>query len=86
MRRASWKTLSGNKTAEVSSELDPGGGAEVRYLPAYSPASTRSRSVSKSRRLLRKAAARTVDGLIAQMARTLQGDQSRATIPSAGSP
>ncbi len=68
--------LSCHKTAEVA-RLIAAAGAEVRYLPAYSPDLTPIEKVfSKLKELLRSAAARTVDGLIAAM-----GDALRAIRP-----
>jgi transposase len=65
--------LSCHKTAEVA-RLIGAAGAEVRYLPAYSPdLNPIERLFSKLKAWLRSAAARTVDGLIEAM-----GDGLRA--------
>ena len=68
--------LACHKTAEVA-RLIVAAGAEVRYLPAYSPDLNPIEKVfSKLKAYLRSAAARTVDGLIAAM-----GDALRAIRP-----
>ncbi len=68
--------LSCHKTAEVA-RLVEAAGAEVRFLPAYSPdLNPIERLFSKLKAYLRSAAARTVDGLIAAM-----GDALRAIRP-----
>jgi transposase len=68
--------LSCHKTAEVA-RLIAAAGAEVRYLPAYSPdLNPIERLFSKLKAWLRSAAARTVDGLIEAM-----GDALRAVRP-----
>ena len=68
--------LSCHKTAEVA-RLIAAAGAEVRYLPAYSPdLNPIERLFSKLKAYLRSAAARTVDGLIEAM-----GDALRAVRP-----
>jgi transposase len=68
--------LTCHKTAEVG-RLIAAAGAEVRYLPAYSPDLNPIEKVfSKLKELLRSAAARTVDGLIEAM-----GDALRAIRP-----
>jgi transposase len=65
-----------HKTAEVA-RLIAAAGAEVRYLPAYSPDLNPIEKVfSKLKAYLRSTAARTVDGLIAAM-----GDALRAVRP-----
>jgi transposase len=65
--------LSCHKTAEVA-RLIAAAGAEVRYLPAYSPdLNPIERLFSKLKAWLRSAKARTVDGLIEAM-----GDALRA--------
>jgi transposase len=65
-----------HKTAEVA-RLIAAAGAEVRYLPAYSPDLNPIEKVfSKLKAYLRSAAARTVDGLIEAM-----GDALRAVRP-----
>jgi transposase len=65
--------LSCHKTAEVA-RLIGSAGAEVRYLPAYSPdLNPIERLFSKLKAWLRSAKARAVDGLIAAM-----GDALRA--------
>jgi transposase len=69
--------LSCHKTAEVE-RLIRAAGAEVRYLPAYSPDLTPIEKLfSKLKGLLRTAATRTVDGLIEAM-----GEALRAVRPS----
>jgi transposase len=69
--------LSSHKTAEVA-RLIAAAGAEVRYLPAYSPdLNPIERLFSKLKEFLRAAAARTVDGLIEAM-----GEALRAVRPS----
>ncbi len=69
--------LSCHKTAEVA-RLVAAAGAEVRYLPAYSPdLNPIEEMFSKLKGLLRSAAARTVDGLIDAM-----GDALRAVTPA----
>ncbi len=68
--------LSCHKTAEVA-RLIAAAGAEVRYLPAYSPdLNPIERMFSKLKAWLRSAAARTVDSLIEAM-----GDALRAVRP-----
>jgi len=68
--------LSCHKTAEVA-RLIASAGAEVRYLPAYSPdLNPIERLFSKLKAALRKAKARTVDALIAAI-----GDALRAIRP-----
>ncbi len=68
--------LSCHKTAEVA-RLIGEAGAEVRYLPAYSPdLNPIERLFSKLKAWLRSAAARTVDALIGAM-----GDALRAVRP-----
>ena len=68
--------LSCHKTAEVA-RLIGAAGAEVRYLPAYSPdLNPIERMFSKLKGFLRSAAARTIDGLIAAM-----GDALRTVRP-----
>lgn len=68
--------LSCHKTAEVA-RLIAAAGAEVRYLPAYSPDLNPIEELfSKLKAHLRSAGARTVDGLIAAM-----GDGLRAIRP-----
>jgi transposase len=68
--------LSCHKTAEVA-RLIAEAGAEVRYLPAYSPdLNPIEKLFSKLKAHLRSAAARTVDGLIEAM-----GDALRAVRP-----
>ena len=65
-----------HKTAEVA-RLISGAGAEVRYLPAYSPdLNPIERLFSKLKAWLRSAAARTVDALVEAM-----GDGLRAVRP-----
>ncbi len=69
--------LACHKTAEVT-RLIGAAGAEVRYLPAYSPdLNPIERLFSKLKAWLRSAKARTVDGLIEAM-----GDALRAVRPS----
>jgi transposase len=69
--------LSCHKTAEVA-RLIAAAGAEVRYLPAYSPdLNPIERLFGKLKGWLRSAAARTVGGLIEAM-----GDALRAIRPS----
>ena len=64
--------LTCHKTAEVG-RLIAAAGAEVRYLPAYSPDLNPIEKVfSKLKAALRTAAARTVDGLIAAMGEALR--------------
>jgi transposase len=64
--------LSCHKTAEVE-RLIRSAGAEVRYLPAYSPdLNPIEKLFSKLKDLLRSAAARTVDGLIEAMGEALR--------------
>jgi transposase len=64
--------LSCHKTAEVA-RLIAGAGAEVRYLPAYSPdLNPIERLFSKLKAALRSAAARTVDGLIEALGEALR--------------
>jgi transposase len=66
-----------HKTAETA-RLIAAVGAEVRFLPAYSPdLNPIERMFSKLKSWLRSAAARTVDGLIEAM-----GDALRAVRPS----
>ena len=68
--------LACHKTAEVG-RLIAAAGAEVRFLPAYSPdLNPIERLFSKLKAWLRSAAARTVDGLIEAM-----GDALRAVRP-----
>ena len=68
--------LACHKTAEVA-RLIAAAGAEVRYLPAYSPdLNPIERLFSKLKAWLRSAKARTVDGLIEAM-----GDALRAVRP-----
>jgi transposase len=68
--------LSSHKTAEVA-RLIASAGAEVRYLPAYSPdLNPIERLFSKLKAALRKAKARTVDALIEAI-----GDALRAIRP-----
>ncbi len=68
--------LSPHKTAEVA-RLIASAGAEVRYLPAYSPdLNPIERLFSKLKAALRKAKARTVDALIEAI-----GDALRAIRP-----
>jgi transposase len=68
--------LACHKTAEVA-RLIAAAGAEVRYLPAYSPdLNPIERLFSKLKAYLRSAAARTVDALIEAM-----GDALRAIRP-----
>ena len=68
--------LTCHKTAEVG-RLIAAAGAEVRYLPAYSPdLNPIERAFSKLKAYLRSAAARTIDGLIEAM-----GDALRAIRP-----
>ena len=68
--------LACHKTAEVA-RLIGSVGAEVRYLPAYSPdLNPIERLFSKLKAWLRSAAARTIDGLIEAM-----GDALRAVQP-----
>jgi transposase len=68
--------LSCHKTAEVA-RLIAAAGAEVRYLPAYSPdLNPIERLFSKLKAALRSAAARTVDGLIEAI-----GDALRTVSP-----
>jgi transposase len=68
--------LSCHKTAEVA-RLIAAAGAEVRYLPAYSPdLNPIERLFSKLKAYLRSAAARTIDGLIDAM-----GDALRSVRP-----
>jgi transposase len=64
--------LSCHKSAEVE-RLIAAAGAEVRYLPAYSPdLSPIEKLFSKLKEALRKAAARTVDALIEAMGEALR--------------
>jgi transposase len=64
--------LACHKTAEVA-RLIGGAGAEVRYLPPYSPdLSPIERMFSKLKARLRKAKARTIDALIAAMGEALR--------------
>jgi transposase len=64
--------LTCHKTAEVE-RLIRAAGAEVRYLPAYSPdLNPIEKLFSKLKAALRTAAARTVDGLIAAMGEALR--------------
>ncbi len=64
--------LACHKTAEVA-RLIAAAGAEVRYLPAYSPdLSPIERLFSKLKAWLRTAKARTVDGLIDAMGAALR--------------
>ena len=64
--------LACHKTAEVA-RLIGSVGAEVRYLPAYSPdLNPIERMFSKLKAALRKAAARTVDGVIEAMGEALR--------------
>jgi len=68
--------LACHKTAEVARRI-AAAGAEVRYLPAYSPdLNPIERLFSKLKAYLRSAKARTVDGLIEAM-----GDGLRAVRP-----
>lgn len=68
--------LSCHKTAEVA-RLVEAAGAEVRFLPAYSPdLNPIEKMFSKVKELLRSAAARTVDALIGAI-----GDALRAVTP-----
>jgi transposase len=68
--------LSCHKTAEAE-RLVRSAGAEVRYLPAYSPdLNPIEKMFSKVKELLRSAAARTVDALISAI-----GDALRAVTP-----
>ncbi len=65
--------LSCHKTAEVS-RLIAAAGAEVRYLPAYSPdLNPIERLFSKLKAWLRRAKARTIPGLIEAMGDALRG-------------
>ena len=69
--------LACHKTAEVA-RLIGAAGAEVRYLPAYSPdLNPIEQLFSKLKGLLRSAAARTVDAVIEAM-----GEALRAVRPS----
>jgi transposase len=69
--------LSCHKTAEAA-RLIAAAGAELRFLPAYSPdLNPIERMFSKLKAWLRSAAARTIDGLIEAM-----GDALRAVRPS----
>ena len=64
--------LACHKTAEVA-RLIAAAGAEVRYLPAYSPdLNPIERLFSKLKAYLRSAAARTIDGLIEAMGEALR--------------
>jgi transposase len=64
--------LSCHKTAEVA-RLIAAAGAEVRYLPAYSPdLNPIERAFSKLKAYLRSAAVRTIDGLIEAMGDALR--------------
>ena len=64
--------LACHKTAEVA-RLIAAAGAEVRYLPAYSPdLNPIERLFSKLKAHLRSAKARTVDGLIEAMGEALR--------------
>jgi transposase len=64
--------LSCHKTAEVA-RLIAAAGAEVRYLPAYSPdLNPIERMFSKLEAWLRSAAVRTIDGLIEAMGEALR--------------
>ena len=64
--------LACHKTAEVA-RLIAAAGAEVRYLPAYSPdLNPIERLFSKLKAWLRTAEARTVDGLIEAMGEALR--------------
>jgi transposase len=64
--------LACHKTAEVA-RLIAAAGAEVRYLPAYSPdLNPIERLFSKLKSALRSAAARTVDALIEAMGEALR--------------
>ena len=64
--------LACHKTAEVARLIDEAG-AEVRYLPAYSPdLNPIERLFSKLKAWLRSAAARTVDALIEAMGEALR--------------
>jgi transposase len=64
--------LACHKTAEVA-RLIAAAGAEVRYLPAYSPdLNPIERLFSKLKAWLRSAKARTVDGLIGAMGEALR--------------
>ena len=68
--------LSCHKTAEVARRI-AAAGAEVRYLPAYSPdLNPIEKAFSKLKAYLRSAAVRTIEGLIAAM-----GDALRAIRP-----
>ena len=72
--------LSCHKTAEVE-RLIRSAGAEVRYLPAYSPdLNPIEEMFSKLKAFLRTAAARTVDALIDAM-----GDALRSVTPATSS-
>lgn len=65
--------LSCHKTAAVA-RLIAKAGAEVRYLPAYSPdLNPIEKMFSKLKAWLRKAKARTIDGLIEAMGDALRG-------------
>ncbi len=67
--------LACHKTAEVA-RLVSAAGAEVRYLPAYSPdLNPIERLLSKLKAWLRSAKARTVDGLIEAMGDALRAVQ-----------
>ncbi len=64
--------LACHKTAEVE-RLIQAAGAEVRYLPAYSPdLNPIERLFGKLKEALRKSAARTVDGLITAIGEALR--------------
>lgn len=68
--------LSCHKTAEVA-RLINSAGAEVRYLPAYSPdLNPIERMFSKLKQWLRSAAVRTVEGLFGAL-----GDGLRTVVP-----
>jgi transposase len=61
-------------TTAAVARLIAAAGAEVRYLPAYRPdLNPIEKLFSKLKAYLRKAAARTVDGLIAAMGEALRG-------------
>jgi transposase len=69
--------LACHKTAEVA-RLVAAAGAEVRYLPAYSPdLNPIERLFSKLKAWLRKAKARTVEALIAAMGEALRAIRPR---------
>jgi transposase len=63
--------LSSHKVAGVREAIETAG-AELRYLPAYSPdLNPIEQLFAKLKALLRKAAARTIDALIAEIAHAL---------------